>query len=103
MADINDLVLVYLDHKPAFYARIEDISPDVKKGWYRVELLLLTLPPQVATWILEREQIDGQDFTMGGRPLRLAVVPRKPAPPPETPAAPPAGGSGKVIPLPRKS
>lgn len=102
MAGINDLVLVYLDHKPAFYARIEDIRPDVKKGWYQVELLLLTLPSQVATWLLDREQINGQDFTMGGRPVRLALVPRKPAPPPDGTETPPPSGPGKVIPLTRK-
>ncbi len=102
MAGINDLVLVYLDHKPAFYARIEDLRPDVKKGWYHVELLVLTLPPQVVTWILDEDQINGQDFTMGGRPMRLALVPRKPAPPSE-PEKPPTGGPGKLIHLTRKT
>ena len=47
MAVINDLVLVHHDHQPAFYARINDIIPDVKRGWYRVELLVLSLPSQV--------------------------------------------------------
>jgi hypothetical protein len=102
MAGINDLVLVYLDHKPAFYARIEDIRPDVKKGWYLVDLLVLTLPPQAACWILDEAQINGQDFTMGGRPVRLAPVPRKPLPPPAEPEPPPGRGQGKVIPLTRK-
>ncbi len=32
MATINDIVLVNVDNKPGFYARIEDISPDVKPG-----------------------------------------------------------------------
>lgn len=102
MAGVNDLVLVYVDHRPAFYARIEELRPDVKKGWYQVELLVLTVPPQLVTWILDEDQVNGQDFTMGGRPMRLALVPRKPGPPPE-PELPPEGKPAKVIPLTRKS
>lgn len=93
---INDLVLVYLEHQPAFYARIEDINPDVKKGWYQVELLVLTLPPQALIWILEEAQIQGEEFTMGGRPVRLVPVPPKSQPRPEGPGPEEAG---RVIPL----
>jgi hypothetical protein len=96
MSTINDLVLVYLDHKPAFYARIDDINPDGKKGWYQVELLVLTLPPQTLVWILEEDHLQGEEFTMGGRPVRLAPVPPKSASHPQAPG--PEGG-GKVIPL----
>ena len=99
MSNINDLVLVYLDHKPAFYARIDDINPDVKKGWYQVEFYVLTLPPQTLVWILEAAHIKGEEFTMGGRPVRLAPVPPKSQPQPETPGP---EGKGKVIPLTRK-
>ncbi len=74
MAIINDLVLVYVEDKPGFYARIEDISPDVKKGWWTVRLLVLTFPMQVYTWILDETQIDGASFTMGGTPLRIEKV-----------------------------
>jgi hypothetical protein len=95
MTTINDLVLVYLEHKPAFYARIEDINPDVKKGWYQVEFLVLTLPPQALVWILEEAQIQGEEFTMGGQPVRLVPVPPKSQPQPERPSP---GGKGKVIP-----
>jgi len=74
MATINDLVLVHVDNKPGFYARIEDISPDVKRGWWVVKLLVLTFPLQVYTWILDESQIDGADFTMGGTPLMLEKI-----------------------------
>ncbi|MDI6852646.1 MAG: hypothetical protein QME75_03435 [Deltaproteobacteria bacterium] len=94
MTTINDLVLVYLENQPAFYARIEDINPDVKKGWYQVELLALTLPPQALVWILEEAQIQGEEFTMGGKPVRLVLVPPKTPLQPESP-----GPEGKVIPL----
>ncbi len=99
MAVINDLVLVYHDRQPAFYARINDIVPDVKRGWYQVELLLLTLPSQVMIMIIDESQLNGEEFTMGGRPVRLELIPPKPPPEPETPPA----GKGKVIPLVRKA
>lgn len=74
MATINDLVLVYVESKPGFYARVEDISPDVKKGWWTVKLLVLTFPLQVYTWILDESQIAGESFTMGGTPLKIEKV-----------------------------
>lgn len=71
MANINDLVLIHVDGKPGFYARIEEILPDAKPGWWQVKLLVLTFPLQVFTWILDDHQLEGADFTMGGTPLRL--------------------------------
>lgn len=102
---INDLVLVHIDRKPAFYARIEEISPDVKPGWWQVKLLVLTLPLQVYTWILEESQINGAPFTMGGTPVAIEKV----VSPVETPVRPSAhpprekvagdGKEGKVVSL----
>ncbi len=100
MATINDLVLVHLDRKPAFFARINDVNPDVKRGWYQVELLVLSLPPQTVVWILEEPHLSGEEFTMGGRPVRLELIPPKPQPEPGTGLTP---GKGKIIPLVRKS
>jgi hypothetical protein len=74
MATIHDLVLIHVDDKPGFYARIDEIIPDVKPGWWQVKLLVLTFPMQVFTWILDDFQIEGADFTMGGTPLRLEPV-----------------------------
>lgn len=71
MATINDLVLVHVDNKPGFYARVEDIEPDSKAGWWQVKLLVLTFPLQIFTWILDEEQLEGASFTMGGTPLML--------------------------------
>lgn len=67
----TDLVLVHVDNKPGFYARIEEIAADVKPGWWQVRLLVLTFPLQVFTWILDEQQLDEAPFTMGGTPLRL--------------------------------
>ena len=100
MASINDLVLVHLDHQPAFYARINDINPDVKRGWFQVELLALTLPPQTLVWILEEAHLKGAEFTMGGRPVKLALIPPK-APPDST--SPTSTGKANIIPLVRKT
>ncbi len=72
----GDVVLVHYQEKPASYARIETIEPDIKKGWYQVTLLLLTLPTQTVTWILREEYINGAPFTMGGQPMRLEKVQR---------------------------
>jgi hypothetical protein len=74
MAAINDIVLVHVDNKPGFYARVEEISPDVKPGWWQVRLLVLTFPLQVFTWILDEFQLEYAPFTMGGTPIRLEPV-----------------------------
>jgi hypothetical protein len=79
---INDLVLAHIDNKPAFYARIEEISPDVKPGWWKVKLLVLTVPLQVYTWILDESQVNGAPFTMGQTPIMLEKV-ESPEPPPK--------------------
>jgi hypothetical protein len=74
MAAINDLVLVHIDQKPGFYARIEDITPDMKPGWWQVRLLVLAFPLQIFTWTLDESQINGEPYTMGGTPVRLEKV-----------------------------
>lgn len=70
----GDVVLIYHNDQPSVFARIESIEPDIKKGWYHVTLLLLTLPTQRVTWILRDSYIDGGQFTMGGMPMRLEEV-----------------------------
>lgn len=74
MAKENDVVLIYFENQPMSFARIEDIFPDIKKDWYHVKLLLLQIPLQVVTWILRDNYINGQEFTMGGKKIRLESV-----------------------------
>ncbi|RLB10713.1 MAG: hypothetical protein DRG27_02520 [Deltaproteobacteria bacterium] len=74
MRKVGDLVLIYYMGKPTVYARIENIEPDVKEGWYQVDLLILSIPAQRVKWILREEYIDGATFTMGGIPLRLGEI-----------------------------
>ncbi|MBM4287765.1 MAG: hypothetical protein FJ135_06400 [Deltaproteobacteria bacterium] len=101
MATINDLVLVHIEGKPAFFSRINDINPDVKRGWYQVELLVLGLPLQSIVWILEEAHLQGEEFTMGGTPVRLENIPPKLAVPP--PPSAETDSKGKIIPLKRKT
>ena len=70
----NDLVLIYFEDKPLAFARIESILPDSKKDWYHVKLLLLQVPLQVVTWILKDVYINGTEFTMNGKRMRLEKV-----------------------------
>lgn len=70
----GDVVLVHVEGKPAFFARIEAITPDFKPEWYQVRMLVLQIPLMVITWILRRSYINGVEFTMGGRPVQVMKV-----------------------------
>lgn len=74
MAVENDLVLIYFEEKPLVFARIEEIVPDHKVGWYQVKLLILQLPLLVATWILRDAYINGTPFTMDGKNIRMEKI-----------------------------
>ena len=95
MTDIGDVILVYFEEQPAFFGRIEDIVADVKPGWYRMKFLLLQVPLTLGEWILRTEYIQGNEFTMGGKKVRIERVV---APPEEEPDDAPEV-PGKVIPL----
>lgn len=104
MAQENDIVLIYFEDKPLTYARIEDISPDIKRDWYHVKLLILQVPLQAVTWILRNAYINGDEFTMEGKRIRMehVVCPeetRKPEPPKDKPETPRPPGGAKVISL----
>ncbi len=71
----GDVVLVHYQGKPASFARVENVRPHPRPGWFFCDLLVLAVPAQPVTWILERTQIDGVEFTMGGRPVRLEKLP----------------------------
>ncbi|NLP08876.1 hypothetical protein GX408_00625 [bacterium] len=70
----GEVVLIHLNDKPELYARIEQMLPDRKKGWWQVTILFLTLPPHPATWILDEDQVRGADFTIQGNPIRIERV-----------------------------
>jgi hypothetical protein len=83
MTDVNDVVLIYLEEKPQIFARVESIEPDSKRGWFHIKLLLLQTPLHIVTWILRDSYINGETFTMDGKPIRLerVVSPEKAAVP----------------------
>jgi len=74
MAIENDIVLIYFEDQPFSFARVEEILPDSKKDWYHVKLLLLQIPLQTVTWILKNAYINGDEFTMSGKRMRLEQV-----------------------------
>jgi hypothetical protein len=74
MATAGDVVLIYCEEQPAFFARIEDISSDRKRDWYQVRLLVLQIPLTEALWIVRDEYINGEAFTMDGRRIRIEKV-----------------------------
>ena len=74
MATIKDIVLIHLEDTPVSFARIESILPDHKKDWYQIKLLMLQIPLQTVTWILKDEYINGGEFTMNGKKMRLSLV-----------------------------
>ena len=110
MATENDIVLIHFEDQPLSFARIEEILPDNKPDWYHVKLLMLQVPLQVVTWILKDVYINGTEFTMSGKKMRLEKVespaePQSSEPsdeqkndPSQTPAAPNEKGA-KVISL----
>ena len=74
MTKEGDIVLIYYQNKPTLYARIEAIEFDIKKDWYQVTLLLLSIPIQTVTWILREEYINGTVFTMGGHSMKIEKI-----------------------------
>lgn len=74
MARENDIVLIHMEETPVAFARIESISPDYKKDWYHIKLLMLQVPLQVVVWTLKDIYINGGEFFMGGKKMKLEVV-----------------------------
>jgi hypothetical protein len=74
MTGEKDIVLIYFEDRPLAFARIEGISTDFKPGWYHVKLLLLQVPVQVVNWILRDVYIEGAEFTMNGKRMRMEKV-----------------------------
>ncbi len=74
MAVENDIVLIHIEDSPVSFARVEDISPDVKKGWYVIKLFILQVPLATISWILKDIYINGEEFFMDGKKMKLEVV-----------------------------
>ena len=108
MATEGDVVLIYHQEQPTVFARVEHIEPDIKKDWYHITLLFLTLPTRTVTWILRGSYINGEEFTMGGEPMRLEPVKktiiRENVPPPkEVDEKKGPAKAGRIIPFKKPS
>ncbi len=104
MATEKDIVLIHLEDQPLSFARIEDIVPDSKPDWYHVKLLLLQIPVHVVTWILRDIYLEGEEFTMNGKRMRLETInaPQTASPedkPEDDKPLSRSSGTGKVISL----
>ena len=91
----GDIVLISFEDKPLVFARIENILPDSKPAWYHVKLLMLQVPVHTITWILRDSYIDGAEFTMNGKKVKLerVVCPEEPRRDKKTPEAKDPGGA----------
>lgn len=74
MAKVNDIILIYLEDAPVSFARVESILPDAKKDWYQIKFLMLQIPLQVVTWILKDDYINGMEFHMNGKKMKMEKV-----------------------------
>ncbi len=93
MTGPKDLVLIYLENQPVFFARVETIIPDIKLGWVRMSFLILQVPVSLGEWILLPEYIQGEEFTMGGKKVLIEKV----EVPVEAPEPLPSKRNGKVV------
>lgn len=104
MASEGDIVLIYFEDKPLVFARIEEILPDSKRSWYHVKLLMLQVPVHAITWILRDSYIDGAEFTMNGKKIKMELVicPKDPGGPVESGKSQEKSGdsgSARIIPF----
>lgn len=102
----GDIIAVHINGALSFHARVEEVLPDVKKGWRRLRFLALTIPRREISWILEPTQLDGEEFSMGGTPVRIErlhePVPADPFDPvAASDAVPTSEPKGKVISFPK--
>jgi len=71
----GSIILIISNQKEGIYAFVDDVIADVKPNWWRVTFqILLPTPdfkPLKRMWILDDQQIHGQEFTMGGIKLQL--------------------------------
>jgi hypothetical protein len=72
----SDVILIHVRERPAFYAQVGAVTPDIKKGWYRVTLCS---PFGELQWILEDVHLFlGQTWTFQGVPHRMERIGKRP-------------------------
>lgn len=73
---ISDVVIIFQGHIPVKFVHVVNIEPDAKKGWWKVTFMDVGMPAMMWTWLLDNDQIEGQEFTMGGIPHRVQLYSR---------------------------
>jgi len=99
---VGQVILVYIEEEPGFFARVERVQQDQKKGWWQMTFLVLTVPLKTMSWILDDEQMRGQVFTMNGVAMQIKQVEAPddeyfPAAEPTTAKDQPEDANGNVI------
>lgn len=74
----GEVLLVYFQKQPAFFLRVEEIRPDHKKNWWRMQFITLTIPINTITWILDDDQMRGDGFTMSGHSVHIERIASNP-------------------------
>jgi hypothetical protein len=73
----GEVILIHLDGSPAYFARVDRIEPDVKDGWWKLEFLLLTLPAERITWVIEEPHMAGAQFMIGETLIWIEQIPAR--------------------------
>ena len=96
-----EVVLVFINEEPAFFARVENVKPDIKKKWWQLTLLMLTIPLKTIQWKLDDDQMRGHPFTMKSVPMQIRRVerPQEEYAPPSHETKPENNSSSNVISL----
>lgn len=71
----GEVILIHLDGSPAYFARVDRIEPDVKDGWWKLEFLLLTLPAERITWVIDESHMTGAQFMIGETLIWIEQIP----------------------------
>ena len=74
MFSAGQVIIVYVDDEPGFFARVERVQPDRKKGWWQLTFLMLAIPLKSMSWVLDDEQMRGQPFTMNEVAMQIKQV-----------------------------
>ena len=75
IANPEDIIIIQIDRKVNHFAYVTDIKPDHKRGWWIISFILLSPTTennfQEISWILDDQQIRGEEFTMNNIPHQL--------------------------------
>jgi hypothetical protein len=78
MVSENSIVLIHekkSDVTFSCYARVDKIEGDIKPGWYNITFKILIPGYEDLNLTLREEYLNGEEFTVGGNPIRIEEVP----------------------------